>query len=242
MAQTVRSATIVVVNLTVLLLSDQHGAVEDLLPAFPLGPWRVRVAPLKTTEPESLIPIHPDLLLVDATGDTAAAEEITRRLSLAWEIGLPPILVIVEQGDVSSFRFELGADDFVLAEASAGEIAARMSVLIRRSGRGDDPAVLKIGDLTVNPENYQVYVRDRPLDLTYKEFELLKFLAQRPGRVCDRDLLLREVWGYDYYGGTRTVDVHIRRLRAKLGSEHEALIETIRNVGYRLVPRPRDRQ
>src|ERR687891_301649 len=79
------------------------------------------------------------------------------------------------------------------------------------------------------------------LDGTYKEFELLKFLSQRPGRVCDRDLLLREVWGYDYYGGTRTVDVHIRRLRAKLGPEHEALIETIRNVGYRLVPRPRER-
>jgi DNA-binding response OmpR family regulator len=98
-----------------------------------------------------------------------------------------------------------------------------------------------VGDLTVNPENYQVYVHGRPLDLTYKEFELLKFLAQRPGRVCDRDMLLREVWGYDYYGGTRTVDVHIRRLRAKLGPEHEALIETIRNVGYRLVPRPSDR-
>lgn len=229
-------------NLTVLLLSDQHGAVDDLLPSFPMGPWRVRVVPLKTTEPEALIPIHPDILLVDATGDRAPAEEVTRQLSLAWEIGLPPVLVVVEQGGVADFRFELGADDFVLADASAAEISARMSVLIRRSGRGEDPAVLKIGDLTVNPENYQVYVRDRPLDLTYKEFELLKFLAQRPGRVCDRDLLLREVWGYDYYGGTRTVDVHIRRLRAKLGAEHEALIETIRNVGYRLVPRPRDRQ
>jgi len=100
--------------------------------------------------------------------------------------------------------------------------------------------VIKVGELTVNPDNYQTYVRGRPLDLTYKEFELLKFLAQRPGRVCGRDLLLREVWGYDYYGGTRTVDVHVRRLRAKLGAEHEALIETIRNVGYRLVPRPRD--
>ena len=113
-------------------------------------------------------------------------------------------------------------------------------MVARRAGHGDEATVLKVGELTVNPENYQVYVRGRPLDLTYKEFELLKFLAQRPGRVCDRDLLLREVWGYDYYGGTRTVDVHVRRLRAKLGAEHEALIETIRNVGYRLVPRGRD--
>ncbi|MGI8775021.1 MAG: winged helix-turn-helix domain-containing protein [Actinomycetota bacterium] len=226
---------------TVLLLSDHARDMSDLLPSFPFGPWRVVVAPLKTTEPEDLIPIHPDVLVIDATHDRGTAEETARQLSLAWEIGLPPILVVVEEKEVATFRFEVGADDFVLADASAGEISARLDLLARRSGRGDSPTVLKIGDLTVNPENYQVYVRGRPLDLTYKEFELLKFLAQRPGRVCDRDMLLREVWGYDYYGGTRTVDVHIRRLRAKLGAEHEALIETIRNVGYRLVPRPRDR-
>jgi DNA-binding response OmpR family regulator len=225
---------------TLLLLSDQAHDVADVLPDFPIGPWRVQRVGLKTTEPGQLITIHPDLLLIDATGDLDAAEETTRALSLAWEIGLPPILVIVTQDAVTRFRYELGADDFVLADARAGEISARIDQLARRSGRGDAPTVVKIGDLTINPDNYQVYVRGRPLDLTYKEFELLKFLAQRPGRVCDRDLLLREVWGYDYYGGTRTVDVHIRRLRAKLGVEHEALIETIRNVGYRMVPRPRE--
>ena len=79
-------------------------------------------------------------------------------------------------------------------------------------------------------------MRGRLLDLTYKEFELLKYLAQHPGRVFTRAQLLQEVWGYDYYGGTRTVDVHVRRLRAKLGSEHEVLIGTVRNVGYRFVP------
>lgn len=225
---------------TLLLLSDQARDVNDVLPNFPVGPWRVQGMPLKTTEAGQLVSIHPDLLLVDATGDMASAEETTRALSLAWEIGLPPILVIVSEDVVTRFRYEIGADDFVVNTASAGEIAARIDQLARRSGRGDSPTVIKIGDLTINPENYQVYVRGRPLDLTYKEFELLKFLAQRPGRVCDRDLLLREVWGYDYYGGTRTVDVHIRRLRAKLGVEHEALIETIRNVGYRMVPRPRE--
>jgi DNA-binding response OmpR family regulator len=225
---------------TVLLLTDAAHEIGDILPAFPIGPWRIQRVPLKTTEPHKLIPIHPDLLIIDATVDLETAEESTRSLSLAWEIGLPPILVVVSQDHVTRFRFELGADDFVASDASTGEISARLDQLARRSGRGDSPNVIKIGDLTVNPENYQVYVRGRPLDLTYKEFELLKFLAQRPGRVCDRDLLLREVWGYDYYGGTRTVDVHIRRLRAKLGAEHEALIETIRNVGYRLVPRPRE--
>ncbi len=226
---------------TVLLLSDSAGDVRDVLPGFPGGPWRLRVAGLKATEPAELIPIHPDLILIDGCTDLGTAEETTRQLSLAWEIGLPPIIVVVDEDGLGRFRFEIGADDFLLASASSAEISARLDMMIRRSGRGEEPTVIKIGDLTVNPENYQVYVRGQPLDLTYKEFELLKFLAQRPGRVCDRDLLLREVWGYDYFGGTRTVDVHVRRLRAKLGAEHETLIQTIRNVGYRLVPRPKDR-
>ena len=226
---------------TVLLLSDLVTEARDLLPSLPLGPWRVVVASLKAHEPKDLIPIHPDVLLIDATGDVDAAEDAARGLSTAWEIGLPPVIVVVNEDTIARFRWDLGTDDFMLHTAPAAEISARLEIAARRSGRGDDPLVLKVGDVTVNPENYQVYVRGRPLDLTFKEFELLKFLAQRPGRVCDRDLLLREVWGYDYYGGTRTVDVHIRRLRAKLGAEHEALIETIRNVGYRLVPRPRER-
>ena len=226
---------------TLLLLSDQVEDVRELLPDWPLAPYEVVPAPLKTTGPTDLISIHPDLLLVDATGDVDAAEEATRRLALAWETSLPTIVVIVNTDTVGRFRYETGADDFIVTTASSSEISARLAAAARRSGHGDEASVLKVGDLTVNPDNYQVYVRGQPLDLTYKEFELLKFLAQRPGRVCDRDLLLREVWGYDYYGGTRTVDVHIRRLRAKLGAEHETLIETIRNVGYRLVPRPRER-
>jgi DNA-binding response OmpR family regulator len=225
---------------TVLLLSDQAGDVRDVLRAFPIAPYRLVTLPLKGTAPQDLIEIHPEVLLIDGTGDIDAAENATRSLSMAWEIGLPPIIVVVDEDGASRFRFEVGADDFLLTDASMAEISARLALLSRRTGRSDQEAVIKVGDLTVNPDNYQVYVRGRPLDLTYKEFELLKFLAQRPGRVCDRDLLLREVWGYDYYGGTRTVDVHIRRLRAKLGAEHETLIETIRNVGYRLVPRPRE--
>jgi DNA-binding response OmpR family regulator len=224
-----------------LLASDAVGDVRELLPQWPALPYDVRVSPLKTLTSQDLLAMHPDVVLVDATGDLGAAEEATRGLSMAWEVGLPPVVVVVDDASVGRFRLESGADDFVMSDASAAEIGARLAAVSRRAGRGEEGAVLKVGDLTVNPDNYQVYLRGRPLDLTYKEFELLKFLTQRPGRVCDRDLLLREVWGYDYFGGTRTVDVHIRRLRAKLGPEQEHLIETIRNVGYRLVPRPRER-
>jgi DNA-binding response OmpR family regulator len=224
-----------------VMLSDGAEDVRELLPSWPIAPYDVRSLPLKATDTKDLISIHPDILLIDATVDVGTAEQTTRRLSLAWEIGLPPVIVVLNDETISTFRLESGADDFLVTSASVEEISARLSMAVRRAGHGDETTVLKVGDLIVNPENYQVYVRGRPLDLTYKEFELLKFFSQRPGRVCDRELLLQEVWGYDYYGGTRTVDVHVRRLRAKLGAEHEALIETIRNVGYRLVPRPRER-
>jgi DNA-binding response OmpR family regulator len=226
---------------TLLLLSDTMSDVVELLPRFPSGRWTVTAADLKSTRTQDLLRAHPDLVLIDATGDIDAARSATRALTLAWEIGLPPLIAVVDEATVGRFPPDAGADDFVMANASAAEIAARIEAVTRRAGTGDGATALRVGDLTINPDNYQVYLGGRPLDLTYKEFELLKFLAQRPGRVCDRDLLLREVWGYDYYGGTRTVDVHVRRLRAKLGPEQEALIETIRNVGYRLVPRPRDR-
>ena len=105
----------------------------------------------------------------------------------------------------------------------------------RRRPTVADRGVTQAGELVIDEHSYSAKLRGRPLDLTYKEFELLKYLAQHPGRVFSRAQLLQEIWGYDYFGGTRTVDVHVRRLRAKLGPENETLIGTVRNVGYRFV-------
>ena len=113
---------------------------------------------------------------------------------------------------------------------------------IKAEEEDDLPSEIRAGDVVIDETAYSARVRGRVLDLTYKEFELLKHLAQHPGRVYTRAQLLQEVWGYDYYGGTRTVDVHVRRLRAKLGPDHEALIGTVRNVGYRFVPPSRPRE
>jgi DNA-binding response OmpR family regulator len=120
----------------------------------------------------------------------------------------------------------------VLPQASEDEVRLRLALLqARRSEEGE--AVLRLGSVAINTDSYQVTAGTRRLDLTFKEFELLRFLADNPGRVFSRARLLQEVWGYDFFGGTRTVDVHVRRLRAKLGPEHEHLIETVRGVGYR---------
>ncbi len=131
-----------------------------------------------------------------------------------------------------------GAEDLVLNTAGPGEVEARLRVAIGRRTQSAPqlPDEIRSSGLVVNEATYSARMNGRPLDLTFKEFELLKFLAQHPGRVFTRAQLLQEVWGYDYFGGTRTVDVHVRRLRAKLGAENEALIGTVRNVGYRFVP------
>jgi len=124
-------------------------------------------------------------------------------------------------------------DDFCLNPFHPRELEARMRHLFWRAGSGTLPELVEHGGLVLNLETYQAVIDERPLDLTYMEYELLKFLAQNPGRVFTRETLLSRVWGYEYYGGARTVDVHIRRLRAKLGEEHANLISTVRSVGYR---------
>jgi DNA-binding response OmpR family regulator len=140
--------------------------------------------------------------------------------------------VIVDRDHLERYPWQEVADEFVFPGAPRAELTVRLAMLRRRSGAGDG-AIVRLGSLALDTETYRVTADGRPLDLTFKEFELLRFLAQHPGRVYTRPGLLREVWGYDFYGGTRTVDVHVRRLRAKLGPEHEHLIQTVRGVGYR---------
>ncbi|MGH9083611.1 MAG: winged helix-turn-helix domain-containing protein, partial [Acidimicrobiales bacterium] len=124
-------------------------------------------------------------------------------------------------------------DDFCALGTDQGEVVARIERLAWRSGTGRAAGAVRHGPLALDLDTYQAAVAGRPLDLTYMEYELLRFLAARPGLVFTRQTLLNRVWGYEYYGGARTVDVHVRRLRAKLGEEHAHLIQTVRSVGYR---------
>ena len=150
------------------------------------------------------------------------------------EYPLEPLLVVVtaEQLTQMDLRSDL-LDDFVVTPLRHAELRARLAHQYWRLGRGTRPELVEYGELVLNLETYQAAMARRPLDLTYMEYELLRFLAQHPGKVFTRETLLNRVWGYEYYGGARTVDVHIRRLRAKLGEEHASLIQTVRSVGYR---------
>jgi DNA-binding response OmpR family regulator len=150
------------------------------------------------------------------------------------DVPLRPLLLIVTRDQLADLHLrEDHFDDFCVQPATPEEVGARLAHLFWRTGRGLRPELIEYGPLVLNLETYQAAVAGRALDLTYMEYELLRFLAARPGKVFTRETLLSRVWGYEYYGGARTVDVHVRRLRAKLGEEHANLIETVRSVGYR---------
>jgi DNA-binding response OmpR family regulator len=218
----------------VLLLSGAPGSSADILPSLGLLPHAVRLAPAEAAAATGGPPA--DVMLIDARRDLMHAKGLARKLR---EAGLDvPILAVVAEGGWAAVTADWGADDVILHTAGPGEVDARLRLAIGRRAIGALAAAEEIrsGDLVIDEASYQARLRGRTLDLTFKEFELLKFLAQHPARVFTRSQLLQEVWGYDYFGGTRTVDVHVRRLRAKLGVEYESLIGTVRNVGYRFVP------
>lgn len=165
----------------------------------------------------------------DPEGAWAFARSIRKR-----DTPVESVMVLVSgaQLDDLEMRDDL-FDDFCLTPFHPRELEARLRHLFARITGSVRPELVEHSGLVLNLETYQATFNGRPLDLTYMEYELLKFLAQNPGKVFTREMLLSRVWGYEYYGGARTVDVHVRRLRAKLGEEHANLIQTVRSVGYR---------
>jgi DNA-binding response OmpR family regulator len=171
------------------------------------------------------------IVVAEADPDTAWA--VCRALRKRDGTAIPLMLLVTgAQLDELTLRDDLFTD-FCLSPFHPRELEARLRHLFAYATAAIKPEVVDYGGLALNLETYQASIEGRPLDLTYMEYELLKFLTQNPGKVFTREILLSRVWGYDYYGGARTVDVHIRRLRAKLGEEHANLIQTVRSVGYR---------
>jgi DNA-binding response OmpR family regulator len=212
----------------IVLLADRPP--QQALPALEDLDVDLKLEPLAVASLTHALELEPEALLVDAGENPAQAWLVLGELR-ARATGVPAV-VIVERDQLDRHAWHEAADDFFYPGAPAAELKVRLAMLWRRVGTGD-ANVIRLGPLALDVETYRVTAGGRPLDLTFKEFELLRFLSSHPGRVFTRPSLLREVWGYDFYGGTRTVDVHVRRLRAKLGPEHEHLIETVRSVGYR---------
>jgi DNA-binding response OmpR family regulator len=218
----------------VLLLTNTLGASAEVLPALGLLQHQVKILPAEV----SVLVDAPDadLLLIDARRDLPTVKSLAKLLD---STGVNcPIIAITTEGGLTAFNADWGIDDVILDTAGPAEVDARIRIALGKHAIelvAADPHAgeIRTGDVTIDEGTYTARLKGNVLDLTFKEFELLKYLAQHPGRVFTRAQLLQEIWGYDYFGGTRTVDVHIRRLRSKLGPEFEAIIGTVRNVGYR---------
>ncbi len=220
-----------------LLLTSQPGPAASVLPAVELLTHTLRVLP---AEGSVLLDAPPhDAILIDGRESLPQARSLTRFIR-ATGVAVPVFLVITE-GGLAAVQADWGMDDILIESAGPAEIEARLRLgttrVLQEQGveESEPPDRIRRGELIIEEYSYTATLAGEHLDLTFKEFELLRYLASHAGRVFTRAQLLQEVWGYDYYGGTRTVDVHVRRLRAKLGLEHETLIGTVRNVGYRFV-------
>jgi DNA-binding response OmpR family regulator len=212
-----------------LLTVDPHP--DSVLPALSLLPHTVRSAP---AEAAALLDARTEMAIVDARTDLSAARGLCQLLAKTGTSA--PVVAVVKEGGLVAVNAEWGLDEILLPGTGPAEIDARLLI-----GRCDSMASLanvgtaRLGELVIDDATYTVRLRERQIYLTYKEFELLKYLVQHAGRVFTRRQLLQQVWGYDFLGGTRTVDVNVRRPRAKLGTEYESLIGTVRNVGYKAV-------
>jgi DNA-binding response OmpR family regulator len=218
----------------ILMLTNSMGASADVLPALALLQHDVRVLPAEV----SVLIDAPtvDCIFVDSRRDLPNTKAFTKLITTTGVS--TPIVVITTEGGLSAVNADWQIADVILDTAGPAEVDARIRIVIGKDALeqlAKNPALKEIrsGEVVIDEDSYTAKIKGRTLDLTFKEFELLKYLTQHPGRVFSRSQLLQEIWGYDYFGGTRTVDVHIRRLRSKLGPEFEAIIDTVRNVGYR---------
>jgi len=206
----------------------------ELAQALDIGGWAWKAAPdidaARRDEPtDGWVGA---IVMATAVSDLESATRFCRAIRNG-DINVDSVLILVNGGQLMELdpREDL-FDDFCVHPFHPVEFETRLKHVFRRSSGSDDIDLIEYGPLAMNLETYQAVIEGKPLDLTYMEYELLKFLAAHPGKVFTRETLLNRVWGYDYYGGARTVDVHVRRLRAKLGEEHANLIQTIRSVGY----------
>jgi DNA-binding response OmpR family regulator len=215
---------------------DPHlaGELSQVLAELGYSPRRVGAGDSLMAAAEGPSPSRrPTLLVVAAGAGEAAPGGLIERLCDHDELGAIPRVAAVDEEHLPAIRCLEDVDELLVRPFSSAEVAVRVARARLRVNGVDGGETVRAGSLELNLATYQVSISGEPLSFTYMEYELLKFLITHPNRVFPREALLSAVWGYDYYGGARTVDVHIRRIRAKLGQEHAARVKTVRSVGYR---------
>jgi DNA-binding response OmpR family regulator len=217
----------------ILIVEDDDAIAEPLAAGLRREGFEVtRVA----TGDEALEASLPDLVLLDLRLPGVDGTEVCRRLRARSDV---PIIVVTAKGEEVDrvLLLELGADDYIVKPFGFRELLARVRAVMRRARPGSDRSRIRVGELEVDVRGRRASLGEQPLRLTTKEFDLLALLASEPGTVVSRQRILRDVWDTEWFGPTKTVDVHVASLRKKLGDP--AWIETVRGIGLRLVPKPR---
>jgi DNA-binding response OmpR family regulator len=218
----------------ILMVTDNSKAAAPLQQMLVRGGYHVA---LSSGDREALLeaisPRPPDIFVLDSLSGRLGLKDLRQILHSQFGAKDALVILLTAEEQLDGLEMSVGLDDFLLTPHNPRELLSRIQLLLWKNNRVDAEQLLKVGHLVIDLANYTVAIEGAALELTYKEYELLRFLVAHRGRVFTREALLNQVWGYDYYGGTRTVDVHIRRIRAKLGPPYEDMVETVRNVGYR---------
>lgn len=213
---------------SVFIIAEESERVKRLCSGLAHGGFACSIASNVEEPVRQVTKQAPNLVLVEMDGHSR--RELYQRIKRESQL---PIIALVNKETLNSLDVDLNIDDFVIKPCDVTELALRVKRLLHRTSNTDSGELIKRGDLVIDLAKCEVSVEGRLIVLTFREYELLKFLAGNRGRVFSREALLNKVWGYDYYGGDRTVDVHIRRLRSKIEDSSHTFIETVRNIGYR---------
>jgi len=216
---------------TILIVGEKTDELKKLKSILLEAQHKINFLDPSEAKEETVYKFKPDIALFDF--NKANFNLYLRLKKILKEIESPLIILCLRES-LNEFNLTQ-SDDFLLKPLIKEEVLSRLKLALWRMNKADNENIIKKGDLVIDCSKYEVKIDDKQVDLTYKEYELLKFLATNPGRVYSRDALLNKIWGYDYYGGTRTVDVHIRRLRGKIEDNKHAFIDTVRNVGYKFI-------
>lgn len=221
---------------SILVIGDQNKQGVELRNALKKETnFAVKIVPLNAIAVNSVLESEPDLIIMNPKSNYSEILDIYYAIRKEPSIQDTTIAILLDEVEMNSADLPSGIQEIIFRPIRPVEALARIKLLFKRVHKVDQKNLIKRGKLSIDISKYEVRLDDKKIDLTFTEFELLKFLCGSPGTVFTREVLLNKVWGYEYYGGTRTVDVHVRRLRSKIEGKSSVFIETVRNIGYKFV-------
>ena len=221
---------------SIIIVGDQNKQGQDLKDVLKKEThFAIQMIPKNAISLNAIMEKEPDLIILNPKSSYFEIIDLYYSIKKEPQSQDTPILLLMDESEMKSADLPAGIQEVLYRPLRVPEAIARVNLLFKRIHKVDQKNIMQRGKLSIDITKYEVRIGEKKIDLTFTEFELLKFLCGNPGTVFTREVLLNKVWGYEYYGGTRTVDVHIRRLRSKIEGKSSTFIETVRNIGYKFI-------